>query len=45
MTLNSIERDFPKRLSFECCSAWDLTLDRRQSRTPVHAQQCVVSTN
>jgi arylsulfatase len=28
-----------------CYSAWGLTLDRRPSRTPVHVQQRIVSTN
>jgi hypothetical protein len=28
-----------------CYSAWGLTLDRRPSRTPVHAQHRIVSTN
>jgi hypothetical protein len=28
-----------------CHSAWGLTLDRRPSRTPVHAQHRIVSTN
>ncbi len=33
------------RAKYDCYSAWDLTPDRRPSRTPVHAQQRIASTD